>query len=229
MPAGQDRKESTSLTMGQARKMLGVSEATLRRWTDEGKIKAFITPGGHRRYLESEIRSFMGAKRRVHGMDDLVAKMETVPLHEIHIARSHFAQAAWYTGLSDDARARLGELGNSLYNLAVDYLTRKKKHEEAVEAAREIGRGFGEYLAQIGVSLPDSVEAFLMHRTPLIDAANELAKGRESLQGRAADAIPMLVQITDQVLLALIQAQQQCAERQEGGVDIDDIDFTAAV
>ncbi len=229
MPAGQDRKESTSLTMGQARKILGVSEATLRHWTDEGKIKAFITPGGHRRYLESEIRSFMGAKRRVHGMDDLVAKMETVPLHEIHIARSHFAQAAWYTGLSEDAKTRLRELGNSLYDLAVDYLTRKKKQEEAVEAAREIGHRFGEYLAQIGVSLPDSVEAFLMHRTPLINAANELAKGRESLQGRAADAIPMLVQITDHVLLSLIQAQQQCAERQEGGVDIDDIDFTAAV
>jgi excisionase family DNA binding protein len=229
MTAGQDSKGSSSLGIGQACKLLGVSEATLRHWTDEGKIKAFITPGGHRRYLESEIRNFMGAKRRVHGMDDLMAKMETVPLHEIHIARSHFAQAAWYTGLSDDAQDRLRELGNSLYNLAVDYITRKKKHEEAVEAARDIGHHFGEYLAQIGVSLPDSVEAFLMHRTPLIDAANELVKGRESLQGRAAEAIPMLVQITDEVLLSLIQAQQDCAKPQEGQDNVDDIDLTAAV
>jgi excisionase family DNA binding protein len=229
MTAEQARRESVLLSMGQARKMLGVSEATLRHWTDEGKIKAFITPGGHRRYLESEVRNFMGAKRRVHGMDDLVAKMEAVPLHEIHIARSHFAQAAWYTGLSDDSKDRLRELGNSLYNLAVDYITRKKKHEEAVEAAREIGHRFGEYLAQIGVSLPDSVEAFLMHRTPLINAANELVKGRESLQGRAAEAIPMLVQITDEVLLSLIQAQQGCANPPEGQDNVDDIDLTAAV
>ena len=229
MPAEQGRKESASLSIGQARKMLGVSEATLRHWTDEGKIKAFITPGGHRRYAESEIRNFMGAKRRVHGMDDLVAKMETVPLHEIHIARSHFAQAAWYTGLSDDSKARLRELGSSLYNLSVDYLTRKKKHEEAVEEAREIGHGFGEYLAGVGVSLPDSVEAFLLHRTPLINAANELVKGRESLQGRAAEAVPMLVQITDEVLLSLIRAQQGCANLGEEQDEIDDIDFTAAV
>lgn len=229
MPTGQDRKESTSLTMGQARKILGVSEATLRRWTDEGKIKAFITPGGHRRYLESEVRNFMGAKRRVHGMDDLVAKMESVPLHEIHIARSHFAQAAWYIGLSEDSKARLRELGSSLYNLAVDYISRKKKHKEAVAEAQEIGRRFGEHLARIGVSLPDSVEAFLMHRTPLINAVNELVKGRESLQGRAADAIPMLVQITDEVLLSLIQSQQHCAEVEGEQDSIDDIDFTAAV
>jgi excisionase family DNA binding protein len=229
MPAEQGRKESASLTIGQARKMLGVSEATLRHWTDEGKIKAFITPGGHRRYLESEIRNFMGAKRRVHGMDDLVAKMEAVPLHEIHIARSHFAQAAWYTGLSDDSKTRLRELGNRLYNLAVDYITRKKKHEEAVEEARDIGHSFGKHLAEIGVSLPDSVEAFLLHRTPLIDAANELVKGRDSLQGRAAEAIPMLVQITDEVLLSLIQAQQGCANPPEGQDNVDDIDLTAAV
>ena len=150
----------------------------------------------------------MGAKRRVHGMDDLVAKMEAVPLHEIHIARSQFAQAAWYTGLSDDSKARLRGLGNSMYQLAMEYLTRKRKHDEAIEMAREIGHDFGQCLAQIGVSLPDSVEAFLLHRTPLFNAANEMVKGRDSLQGRAAEAIPMLAQITDEVLLAIIKAHQ---------------------
>jgi hypothetical protein len=98
-----------------------------------------------------------------------------------------------------------------------------------VELAKDIGQDFGRYLAEIGVSLPDSVEAFLLHRTPLINAANELAKGRESLQGRAAEAIPMLVQITDQVLLSLIQARQAYPEPRKEQNDIDDLDFTAAV
>ena len=38
MTAGQDSKGSSSLSIGQACKLLGVSEATLRHWTDEGKI-----------------------------------------------------------------------------------------------------------------------------------------------------------------------------------------------
>lgn len=37
------------LGRGPASRLLGVSEATLRRWSDSGRLKAFMTPGGHRR------------------------------------------------------------------------------------------------------------------------------------------------------------------------------------
>ena len=203
------RSQRPLLTMSQAREMLGVSEATLRHWTDEGKIRAFITPGGHRRYAESELRDFMGAQRRVHGMKDLVAKMESVPLHEIHLARRHFASASWYSNLDEASQARLRELGGRLHHLAIAYLTNKKKQDDTMQTAREIGREFGELLADTGVSLTDSVGAFLLHRTPFINAANELAKGREALRGRAAEAIPVLAQITDEVLLSLVEAHQE--------------------
>jgi excisionase family DNA binding protein len=39
------------LTVGEAARYLGVSEPTLRKWTDEGRIEVFRTPGKHRRYL----------------------------------------------------------------------------------------------------------------------------------------------------------------------------------
>ena len=38
------------VSIGEASQMLGVSEVTLRQWTDDRKVKSFITPGGHRRY-----------------------------------------------------------------------------------------------------------------------------------------------------------------------------------
>lgn len=38
------------VTPKQAAESLGVNERTLRRWEEEGKIKAFKTPGGKRRY-----------------------------------------------------------------------------------------------------------------------------------------------------------------------------------
>ena len=48
----------TWLTLREASHFLGVSEPTLRRWTDEGLVEAFRTPGGHRRYLLDAILSF---------------------------------------------------------------------------------------------------------------------------------------------------------------------------
>ena len=49
------------LSISEASQLLGFSEAALRQWTDEGKIKAFITPGGHRRYVRAELPIFAGA------------------------------------------------------------------------------------------------------------------------------------------------------------------------
>lgn len=46
------------LTVGEAARYLGVSEPTLRKWTDAGTIVAFRTPGGHRRYRLETLRSF---------------------------------------------------------------------------------------------------------------------------------------------------------------------------
>lgn len=207
------RDKPSLLTIGQAKMMLGVSEATLRHWTDEGKIKAFITPGGHRRYYESELRQFMGAQQRVHGMEDLIAKMEMVPLSEMHLARSHFANTEWYRNLNDESKARLRELGGSLHHLAIEFIVKKRRHDELIESARDIGQQFGQYLAEIGISLTDSLEAFLLHRTPFINAVNDLIKGNETLRGRAAEALPLLAQITDQVLLSLVEAHQNYKRR----------------
>lgn len=43
------------LSLGEACALVGVSPATLRRWSDNGDIRAFTTPGGHRRFARSAI------------------------------------------------------------------------------------------------------------------------------------------------------------------------------
>jgi len=44
------------VTIGQAAKILGVSEMTLRRWDEAGKLVSIRTEGGHRRYDISKIK-----------------------------------------------------------------------------------------------------------------------------------------------------------------------------
>src|SRR3989337_6920 len=47
------------LTLGQACRLLGVDESTLRRWADSGQVHAFRTLGGHRRFAESDVRALL--------------------------------------------------------------------------------------------------------------------------------------------------------------------------
>jgi excisionase family DNA binding protein len=47
------------LTLGQAAKYLGMAQSTIRKWSDNGRLPAFYTPGGHRRYRRSDLDQFL--------------------------------------------------------------------------------------------------------------------------------------------------------------------------
>jgi excisionase family DNA binding protein len=47
------------LTLGQAAKYLGVAQSTIRKWSDQGRVPAFYTPGGHRRYRRGDLDAFL--------------------------------------------------------------------------------------------------------------------------------------------------------------------------
>ncbi len=51
--------ETEWLTLGQAARFLGVAQSTIRKWSDQGRVPAFYTPGGHRRYRRSDLEAFL--------------------------------------------------------------------------------------------------------------------------------------------------------------------------
>src|SRR3954447_21902471 len=52
-------REPEWLTLGQAAKYLGVAQSTIRKWSDVGRVPAFYTPGGHRRYRRADLDLFL--------------------------------------------------------------------------------------------------------------------------------------------------------------------------
>ncbi|MGZ8716730.1 MAG: response regulator [Gaiellaceae bacterium] len=53
------RDDSEWLTLGQAARFLGVAQSTIRKWSDQGQVSAFYTPGGHRRYRRADLEAFL--------------------------------------------------------------------------------------------------------------------------------------------------------------------------
>jgi excisionase family DNA binding protein len=47
------------LTLGQAARFLGVAQSTIRKWSDQGRLPAFYTPGGHRRFRRGDLQAFV--------------------------------------------------------------------------------------------------------------------------------------------------------------------------
>src|SRR5207244_6586209 len=37
----------------------GVAQSTIRKWSDQGRVPAFYTPGGHRRYRRADLQRFL--------------------------------------------------------------------------------------------------------------------------------------------------------------------------
>jgi excisionase family DNA binding protein len=51
-------------TSSQAALYLGVSLATIRRWTDAGHIDCYRTPGGQRRFSRDQLEGFIDSMHR---------------------------------------------------------------------------------------------------------------------------------------------------------------------
>jgi excisionase family DNA binding protein len=65
-PAGARRLADDGrewLTLGQAAAFLGAAQSTVRKWADGGRVPAFYTPGGHRRFRRADLEAFLAGPR----------------------------------------------------------------------------------------------------------------------------------------------------------------------
>jgi excisionase family DNA binding protein len=60
-------------TSSQAALYLGVSLATIRRWTDAGHIACYRTPGGQRRFSRAQLDGFISSMEGPTSTQDMSA------------------------------------------------------------------------------------------------------------------------------------------------------------
>ncbi|AKG53944.1 DNA binding domain protein excisionase family [Dehalogenimonas sp. WBC-2] len=183
--------------------MLGVSEPALRAWTDEGEVKAFVTPGGHRRYLKSDLKKFIGQIQQQSSVKQLTDQLEgTAPVHR-KIDEMFFQSNSGPTIHDDTWQDRFASLGRQLLALLTQCVTRPSKPEETISTAKDIGRQFGELTLELGVPLIDSMRAFVQHRDPVLKAIFDLRKNGEASERQIADAVPLVNRAMDEALVAM--------------------------
>jgi len=211
-------KQADLISIREASQMLGVNEATLRQWTDEGKLDAFVTPGGHRRYSRLDLKKFTKSCHKAIGIKDLVIGIEDTTTRHREIARSFLDNSAQSARPDEEHQKKLAGLGRRLLTLTARYVSEPARREETLTEAQEVGSSFGRLLAELGLPLTSAVSAFLMHRDPILQAASHLMAKREAQGSRIMEAIPLTNRFIDETLISMIAAYQQyCAQHIKGG------------
>jgi excisionase family DNA binding protein len=160
------------LTLEEAAKRLSVHPTTLREWADKGRIRTFRTPGGHRRFSESDV-----AELRVQAKPDLSLLMHATVGHaRIATSRGQLASEAWYARFDDAAKQRHRELGVELVETLVAFLAEPERDFSA-EIAR-LGRRYAELARGAGLSIGDAMRAFHLFEGLVRSSVNELGAAK---------------------------------------------------
>jgi excisionase family DNA binding protein len=201
------------LPLGAASRLVGVGPDTLRRWADSGRVQSYQTPGGHRRFLSSSLEAMINAPRRPrYGMERLPDSAQTMA-GELHrrVARTGFAGQPWQARLSVEQRDDFRRWGQRTFQLVIDYVAASKRAERQLllEEAEKMGALYGAEASRAGLSLAETVEAFLFFRSPVLDAIVGHLRKRSADVADVTGAFHEANAAVDQVLVALVSSHRE--------------------
>lgn len=202
------------LGVHEASAMLGVSPATLRRWSVAGKVETFTTPGGHRRYARSTLEHLLPASHdplpsvaALGGSYDRVAATLRTSL------ATTVPDMAWLDRTDEQTVRVLALAGRAMVDGVLGYVdgTSRRQREAALAPALQAAAWHGRLARRRGGSLGETVAAFQRCRSLLLDLLGELAcrnglatPATTRLLARANDA-------TDRLVVALVSAHAEPA------------------
>lgn len=145
------------LSLQEASARLGVTASTMRRWADAGRIATKRTLGGHRRFARAAVEQL------AHALPGDPAPEPPPPL--AHTDERELAQHEWHAQLAArPASGRMRELGQRLLGVLIQYINRRDEEARFLEEARQVGIAYGAEARAAGISIYDTIEAFLLFR-----------------------------------------------------------------
>ncbi len=206
------------LSLGPASQILGVDPDTLRRWSDEGRVESWTTPGGHRRFDRAKLE-VLAADRRT---------LTTRPLASLGATPERLRRAyrrSYTTGVTgafpdvppgaprdDTERAAYRRDGRRLVETMVAYLdtamadaTRRDRME--AEASALVDDLAGRLAA--GASMTEAVALFVAARQPFLTELVGVGRRRSLDPARLAVLYEDASSLLDRLLLRFVAAHQR--------------------
>jgi len=196
------------VSIRRACELLGVNQATLRHWTDEGKVRAYVTPGGHRRYLEDDLHQLTEVSPPVEA--SLSAALLSSRERYGQIERRGHPDHGWMQDLEPVERQRFRTLGSSMLHQLTAFVlaSTKRERDRSLRDGAGVATEYGQVAARLGLSLHDAMQAFLFFRNPVVESVTRWFGDQPQRGPRVADALIRVNQFMDHVLLSMTEAHE---------------------
>ena len=197
-----------------------MSPATLRRWSDAGRLRVFTTPGGHRRFSRTALERLLPGDRS--GRPSIGATLTPSRIARTYrrASRAVAPDLPWVLTLTDQQRALFRERGHLLAASLLHYLDAGDPDAAAMhlaEASRSAA-DYGTIAAGMGLSLNQTVEGFLRFRAPFHHELAIAARRRGFETTETTDLLGTAERAMDQLLIATMTGHGRTpARRVRGG------------
>jgi excisionase family DNA binding protein len=203
------------LTLGETASLLGVSEATVRRWADGGQLASFVTPGGHRRFPRAVVESLIPGSRASRAKSDGGFSEEAITAAYRRRGGTGLGKLPpWIADLSEVERSEFRERGRALVQLLLEHLesVNRRQGEIRLEAAEGIAREYGRRAVALGASLSETVQGFLFFRAPFVGEIARQAAGRGLDTRQATTMLVKAEAAMDRLLRSVLESFSELSQ-----------------
>ncbi len=208
------------LSLGPASRLLGVDPDTLRRWADLGRVRAYATPGGHRRFSQADLERLAAGRRSARRpLAVMGATSDRVTRAYARSYRSDGAPPA-LERIEADARAEFRIEGRRLVAVLLAYLdaSGSADHERWESEAVSLIDATARRLAEAGASPSDVVAVYVRARQPFLSEIASLGRRRALDATRLASLFEQAVALLDRLLIYLVTTHAEASSgRSRGG------------
>ncbi len=191
------------LSLKEAADMLGVHPTTLRRWADNGDIPVYVTPGGHRRFLEADIEATI--ENRLSSSSSNAAQLWAKRALTATQSRLQDSEAVqWLKEFEDAQRIEQREMGSRLLNLIMQHITLPDEDDSLLNEARSIAALYANNCMQANLNAAQALEIVIFFRDSMLEAALKLPQVSSLDDKQQVRLVQKINQVFNHIQLALV-------------------------
>ena len=196
------------LSLKEASELLGIHFTTLRKWADDGAIRVFRTPGGHRRFSIVDLRRFLETRVSPDAPADADALVDAA-VGQVRVAIEQIRQEhiKWAESVTEEERNLTRQRGRQLFSLALAYVVKPSQRDQLLGEGRRLGFEYGLEAAASGMPLVETGRAVQFFRSQLSKVVHsDSSYGLDADDVRVQNAIDYFI---DEVLYAVLSGYEQ--------------------